>query len=111
MAEQRLSADFFEPLVGSTFDIAFPDGTITLTLRNVTRLPPPRHLDAKGAEVEIEEIDARKEPFTLLFGGASHLMPQRIYTLRSQAATEPIELFIVPIGEDREGFMYQAIFG
>jgi hypothetical protein len=110
MAEQRFSADFFEPLIGRTFDIAFPDGTIHLTLRSVTRLRAPYRLDEKGEEIEVNG-DARKDPFTLLFGGASHLMPQRTYHLRSEAAPEPIEMFIVPIGEDREGFMYQAIFG
>ena len=42
MAEQPLSADLFEPLIGQPFAVVLKDGTVPLILRRVTRLPPPR---------------------------------------------------------------------
>ncbi len=109
MEQQSLSPDLFEPLIGRTFDIAFTDGTLHLTLRSVARLAPPHGLDQSGQQIEIDS-DARKDPFTLLFSGASHLIPQRTYHLTSKALQEPVDMFIVPIGRDGEGFLYEAVF-
>jgi Domain of unknown function (DUF6916) len=86
------------------------DGTIPLILRRVTRLPPPRGEDSRGRVVPIEGR-ARKDPFTLLFGGVSHLLPQRTYQITSSSLGDAVEIFIVPIGQDRHGFIYEAVFG
>jgi Domain of unknown function (DUF6916) len=109
MAEQWLSADLFEPLVGQSFAVELMDGTVPLILRSVTWLPPPRAEDSRGRAVPIEG-HARKDPFTLLFGGASHLLPQRTYRITSTSLSDAIEIFIVPIGQDRQGFIYEAVF-
>ena len=42
MADQRLSADLFEPLIGQAFAVELKDGKVPLILRSMTRLPPPR---------------------------------------------------------------------
>src|SRR5262249_46523336 len=111
MSPQRhLSADLFEPLVGQPFAVPLTDGSVTMTLRRVTRLPPPRRKDSGGGVVPVE-AGPRQDPFTLLFGGASHLLPQRTYEVTSDALGDAIELFIVPIGHDRQGFIYEAVFG
>jgi len=109
MEEQRLSPDLFEPLIGRTFDIGFVDGTVHLTLRSVSRLAPPHGFDNSGQQIEVL-TDARKDPFTLLFGDASHLIPQRIYHMTSEALQQPIDIFIVPVGRDGHGFIYEAVF-
>ena len=57
------------------------------------------------------EVRARKDPFTLLFGGATHLLPQRIYRITSGSTGDAVEIFIVPVGQDRQGFIYEAVFG
>jgi hypothetical protein len=111
MTEQRLSAELFEPLIGKAFRVELKDGVVELILRSVTSLPPPRHRASGGEELVIDETRARKDPFTLLFGGASHLLPQGTYPMTSESLRERIEIFIVPIGQDREGFIYQAVFG
>ena len=110
MPEPRLSADLFEPLVGQSFAVELMDGTVPLILRSITRLPPPRRVDARGGPVPIE-AGARQDPFTLLFGGASHLLPQNTYRITSGSLGDAVELFIVPVGQDREGFIYEAVFG
>ena len=107
---QQLSADLFEPLIGQPFVVTLKDGSVTLTLRKVTRLPPPRREDSAGGVVPIAS-GARQDPFTLLFGGASHLLPQRTYALTSGSLDDPVEIFIVPVGQDRQGFIYEAVFG
>jgi hypothetical protein len=111
MTEQRLSAALFEPLVGKAFRVELKDGAVELILRSVTPLPPPRHRASGGEEIVIDETRARKDPFTLLFGGASHLLPQGTYPMTSESLRDRIEIFIVPIGRDSEGFIYQAVFG
>jgi hypothetical protein len=110
MAEQRLSADLFEPLIGQPFGVELKDGTVPLILRSVTRLPSPRGQDSAGRVVPIE-LRARKDPFTLLFGGASHLLPQCTYRITSGSLGEAVDIFIVPVGQDRQGFIYEAVFG
>ena len=110
MSARQLSADLFEPLIGQPFAVALKDGCVTLTLRGVTRLPPPRRADSGGRPVPIE-TGARTDPFTLLFGGASHLLPQRTYAITSEALGDALDVFIVPVGRDGQGFIYEAVFG
>ena|SRR5438128_705185 len=110
MAEQPLSADLFEPLIGQPFAVVLKDGTVPLILRRVTRLPPPRREDSRGQVVPIE-AGARQDPFTLLFGGATHLLPQRTYRITSTSLGDAVEIFIVPVGQDGQGFIYEAVFG
>ena len=109
MAEQSLSADLFEPLVGRSFAVELKDGAVPLILRSVKRLPPPRRDPAGG--VAPVPAEARTEPFTLLFAGATHLLPQRTYRITSQSLGDAVEIFIVPVGQDGQGFIYEAVFG
>jgi hypothetical protein len=109
-SDRQLSADLFEPLIGQPFVVRLKDGSVTLTLRKVTRLPPPRRDDSAGGAVPITG-GARRDPFTLLFGGASHLLPQRIYALTSGTLGDSVDIFIVPVGQDHDGFIYEAVFG
>ena len=51
-----------------------------------------------------------REPFSLIFRGpAGVFLPQKIYTL-SNESTEPIQIFLVPVGQDKDGFQYEALF-
>jgi hypothetical protein len=53
----------------------------------------------------------RREPFSLIFKGPrEHPLPQQIHQMRVAAAPEPLEIFIVPVGQEQDGFVYQAIF-
>lgn len=75
--------------------------------------------DAGALEVELFEVDTRahfdpqvqsRQPFALLFRGQREpLLPQRLYRMRHPRLGE-MELFLVPIGPDREGMRYEAIF-
>lgn len=51
-----------------------------------------------------------RTPFSLVFRGPSRpVMPQRIYRLLNEGMGA-LELFLVPIGPDREGMRYEAVF-
>ena len=53
---------------------------------------------------------ARLQPFSLLFRGPGEIyLPQRIYTLE-HGVMGTLEIFLVPIGIDDEGYQYEAIF-
>jgi len=53
---------------------------------------------------------AARAPFSLLFRNtATVLFPQQIYPMRHPRLGE-IGIFLVPIAQERAGFLYQAIF-
>lgn len=75
-------------------------------------------LDA--GEVPFQLIEARvlpthsaavpRAPFSLLFRNTSSSpLPQQIYRLRHAAIGE-VEVFLVPVGREGDGFLYQAVF-
>ena len=52
----------------------------------------------------------RRMPFSIVFRGPGDcLLPQRIYQLEHEAIGA-FPLFLVPIGPDQEGMLYEAIF-
>lgn len=53
---------------------------------------------------------AAREPFTLLFRNeAAFLFPQQIYVMRHERLGE-VGIFLVPVAQERAGFLYQAVF-
>ena len=73
-------------------------------------------LQPSGAvELELMEVvgtlsTPRQEQFSLFFRGPADLyLPQMTYHMRHDAMGE-LDLFIVPIGRDPEGFRYEAVF-
>ena len=94
---ELLTLDHFAPHVNSTFSAA---------------------LD--GMEVPFELVEARaigaptgpsmRTPFSLLFRNTSaFLFPQQIYAMKHAKLGE-VGIFLVPIAQERGGFLYQAVF-
>jgi hypothetical protein len=91
---RNLTLQDFDGRAGTVYDVLFSDGTLSLTLREVERLPN----------------GAREDAFRLIFvGPGSPIMPQGIYKLREGDQVD--EIFIVPIGQSPAGIEYEAIFG
>ncbi|MHB8644748.1 MAG: DUF6916 family protein [Thermomicrobiales bacterium] len=112
MSSELLTHQFFAPLIGGFFSIAMDEGAIDLRLVEVTPLPPVRRRNDAGAAISVMGITARAEPFSLLFTGPSdRLLPQCIYHMAHPSVPEPLDIFIVPVGNQPDGFVYQAIFG
>jgi hypothetical protein len=98
------------------------DGPKVLDLEDFARHRHERFRVAlENAEVDVELIEAsdlgpaavvarRRRTFSLVFRGPREpVLPQRIHGLKHAALGE-LEIFLVPIGPDRVGMRYEAIF-
>jgi hypothetical protein len=94
---ESLTIDDFKPHVGSSFRVTEP--AVELRLERV------------AAVMESERARLKRQAFSLYFRGpAEPLMPQRIYRLNHKSFSEPLEIFLVPVGRTSEGVEYEAVF-
>jgi hypothetical protein len=96
MMLDKVTKETFDPVKGGVFGLRHDGATITLELSAVlgTRL--------KGA--------ATREQFSLHFRGpTTPLLPQQIYRLQHQDIGV-LDIFLVPIGRDATGMIYEAVF-
>jgi hypothetical protein len=97
MSMDEITIDTFMPLAGSDFEVEQPG--VVLRLERV------------AAVMESERAKLRSTPFSLFFRGpAKPHLPQHTYTFRHPAFSEPLQIFIVPVGRNNEGFDYEAVF-
>ena len=83
---------------GEIFDLSMGVGDMELTLTEVAFLPARPY------------AGMLREPFSLVFRSASPVvLPQRIYRL-TNAALGALDIFLVPVGRDNRGAVYQAVF-
>ena len=94
----ELRVETFEPLLDKVFEIDFGGGPVASTLIDVKSLTPPS-ADHEG-----------RQPWSLLFRADSdELWEQATYPVRHPDLGE-LSLFLVPIGPDKEGMQYEAVF-
>jgi hypothetical protein len=100
----KLTLTDFEPLIGQKFTVTLPDAqTSEFELTDVEELPTGRRR-RRQAEVP------RRTPFSLFFTGPI-LLEQSMYPLtHATLGTEPMAIFIVPVGQIEGGYEYEAIF-
>jgi hypothetical protein len=92
---ESLTLSDFEPHIGDGFSVNAGHSVLSLTLK--VAKPLGTALRQGGA-------------FALHFGGpAAPVLPQSIYPFR-HAGLGTLDLFIVPIGREKEGVIYEAIF-
>ena len=91
----QLKPTMFAEYVGTQFDLLDdPSRAFSLTLTNVVE------------HVKTE----RQEVFSLFFHGpADSFVSQGIHKLKHSQLGE-LELFLVPVGRDKNGFQYEAAF-
>ena len=69
-----------------------------------------KQLEIRLTQVSEKEESVLQEQFSLLFHGPiDEFMPQGTYTLR-HTTLGTFDLFLVPIGQNQEGFSYEAVF-
>src|SRR3954463_8100248 len=52
----------------------------------------------------------KQSPFSLLFKGTrDNLLPQQLYRIEHETLG-PMDLFIVPVQPDKDGYYYEAVF-
>lgn len=90
----------FLPLVDQEFEVQCENGTETLPLVLFEATAMTRH-DYPGVS---------RDPFQIRFKGPlSQLLPQRIYSC-SHDNLGAMEIFLVPIAQEADGYVYQAVF-
>ena len=92
----------FMPHVGTIFIVAFPDGTLELTLGAV---------ELHGTRAPRTDVpDLRTEPFSLVFlGPLRPVLPQRTWAL-AHPALGTLGVFLVPLGPKDGTMRYEAVF-
>jgi hypothetical protein len=100
---ETLTHESFEPLIGQAFKLTLPDAQVLeFKLSDVEELPIGRR--RRNAP------ELKRKPFSIFFIGRA-LLPQAIYPMHHDAlGTEPLEIFIVPLGEAEDGYEYEAVF-
>ncbi len=98
----KLTIDMFAPHLGEKFRLRMePERVVEVELVQVT---PLKSHKANGHDT------ARQQPFSILFRGPlSAIARQQIYPFEHDAMGTH-EIFIVPIGPDQSGMLYEAIF-
>lgn len=94
---ELLTYDVFAPRVGERFRLQTGDRAFDIELAEAAVLAM-----APGAQ--------GRQPFSLTFRApGGELVPQRIYRVEHEAIGGH-DIFLVPIGPDRGGMRYEAIF-
>lgn len=95
---ELLTLDHFGGCVNDTFSAQLDGMQVEFVL--VEARPLPVHNAAQ----------ATRAPFSLLFRNtAPVLFPQQVYPMR-HARLGDVGIFLVPIAQERGGFLYQAVF-
>lgn len=94
---ELLTLDHFAGCVNETFRAALNDGEIEFVL-------------VEAAPMGLAPPGALRAPFSLLFrNGSPLLFPQQTYRM-THARVGSVDIFLVPVAREREGFLYQAVF-
>ena len=92
------SFELFSDRLQETFTAVVGDFSVDMTLIDARRLP------------EKFAGPIRAEPFRLYFKCVGEILPaQGMYTFVN-AATGEVAMFVVPIGPEKDGMIYEAIF-
>jgi len=93
----KLTIESFEPHVGTSFWLHADNRKIELRLTRVAQV-----MESQAARLS-------RTPFSLHFL-APVLLPQQIYRLTHEAFAEPLDIFLVPITRNANGFSHEAVF-
>lgn len=92
-----LTLEHFAGCVNESFATQIDGMSLEFVLVEARPLPPP----PQGAS---------RAPFSLLFRNSAPIVfPQKIYPMQHARVGE-LGIFLVPIAQERAGFLYQAVF-
>jgi hypothetical protein len=93
----ELTIDSFQPHVGTSFWIHIDGRKIELRLTGAAKV------------MESEAARLKRNAFSLYFL-APILLSQQIVHLTHDAFAEPLDIFIVPLSREPNGYAYEAVF-
>jgi hypothetical protein len=93
-----LDASDFGQCMNQVFDVDIGGAGVPMTLVDVRKLKTPPH------------PNLLREPFALMFRSEQQILfPQQIYPMR-HFSLGALSIFIVPVGRDSDGILYEAVF-
>jgi len=99
----QLTIENFEPHVGTSFWVH----TTSATGNHKVEL----RLESAAKVMESEAARLPRNPFSLYFvGPGSIYLEQKIYPITHDAFPDGLDLFLVPVGKDARGYLYEAVF-
>ena len=85
----------FEPFIGQTFSLAGSED---------------HELSLEQVDILARQPESPREPFALVFKGEhAEPLPQQLYELLHDD-TGALQIFLVPVGQDGNRFVYEAVF-
>ena len=94
---ELLTLEHFAGCVNETFAAEYDGISMEFVLVEARPLPP-------------SNVAVARAPFSLLFRNEAPIVfPQQIYPLKHARVGE-VGVFLVPIAQERAGFLYQAVF-
>ena len=94
---ELLTLEHFAGCVNETFTAALNDMDVEFVL-------------VEARPLESRAQNPMRAPFSLLFRNTSPILfPQQIYAMRHARVGE-VGIFLVPVAQERAGFLYQAVF-
>ncbi len=94
---ELLTLEHFAGCVNETFSASLNDLEVPFVL-------------VEARPIETPAKNPMRAPFSLLFRNTSaFLFPQQIYVMRHPRVGD-VGIFLVPVAQEREGFLYQAVF-
>ncbi|GIK55729.1 MAG: hypothetical protein HND44_13220 [Chloroflexi bacterium] len=104
----KMTKDSFEPYVNQIFNLDL-DGQGLVPLQLTSVVSHPAYSGYQRAAPEGATL--RQEGFTLTFRGPTRpALPQRMYNLAHESIGKLDMIFLVPVGEDGHGRIYEAVF-
>jgi len=94
---ETLTIESFKPHVGTSFWLHHDGHKVELRLTGA------------AAVMASEAARLKRTAFSLYFLSPLHV-PQAIYRLTHEAFPEPLDIFLVPIGKDANGYACEAVF-
>lgn len=104
----QLTHDYFEQLVGQFFEVSTDGQTLALRLTDVRMLPPPKRKSLTG---NLVDEPADRLPFSVFFRSEGEMgLRQGTYSINPPDGSTAMDIFIVPLGFEDGGVVYEAVF-
>lgn len=94
---ETLTIESFQPHVGTSFWLYSGDHKVEMRLLRVAKV------------MESERARLKRNPFSLFFL-APMIVPQGTHRLKHEAFGDGLDIFLVPVGQQPDGFLHEAVF-
>jgi hypothetical protein len=103
-----LTHEYFQPFVEQNFFVNTDDQTVVLRVLDVRLLPPPKRRTLTGATVDAAMA---RLPFSVFFRSEGEMgLRQGTYSMTPPDGEPPMDVFLVPLGFEEGGVLYEAVF-